>query len=61
MLTKYCEDHQIEKNVMGCACGTMGGGTVVGKLNRMEKCGSHIQVGWEDMDWSNVARDRDGS
>ena len=38
----------------------MGGGTVVGKLNRRKKIGIHKRVGWEDVSWTNVAQDRDG-
>ena len=38
----------------------MGGGTVVGKLNRKEQIGIHERFGRKEVSWTNLARDRDG-
>jgi hypothetical protein len=44
---------------MGWACGTIGGGTVVREHNMVQ--GKKLEAGLEDVGWTNVAQDRDGS
>jgi hypothetical protein len=74
LLTKYYSGDHINNNVMGGACGTYGGKELTRFQGRQPKEGEHFkdrrrwendtgmdlqEVGWGDMDWIDLAQDRD--